>query len=354
VVDWMIAPGLTTSGKPLRWMARPSKDGLSPDAWYSGINQLDGHYSMGIANRFFYFLCQGANPDPKAEDHSLFMPAGFKGIGIDAGARIWYKAVSEYMTPSTGLRTMYAPLVAAATDLFGAGSGEVAAVMNAGAAVNIGAPAAGNGRPVVTFPRDLVDPSSPLGNIGLPTQSYGQSPYGFQAIYYGVPIVPMGEKTKLPVLVANATDPSVVWTAGYPFLAIPYPNDGVGGSSEPVGPAGANGSFDADGNYQAPLIAPKFCMVTATSKEDPLEVGYLPTLVAHLDADGDGEQDAVDMGAFALCYGLPAALGDYLNPGGEPVGYLYFNPYGSDYLGWSFDDYSLQAFTEAFMNAFAQ
>jgi hypothetical protein len=95
-------------------------------------------------------------------------------------------------------------------------------------------------------------------------------------------------------------------------------------------------------------------MVQATSKSDPLAFGFVPTLVAHLDTDGDGEQDAVDMGAFALLYGLPGGVSYYLNPGGEPVGVLYYDYNTGDAIAYSFDDYSLQVFTEAFQNAFAQ
>jgi len=352
--DWMIAPEISPSGTPLRWMDRPSRDGLSPDAWYSGVNQLDGHYSMGVANRFFYFLSQGAGTDKTKNDYSPYLPQGMAGIGIDAAGRIWYKAVSEYMTSATGLRTMYDPLVAAATDLYGAGSPQLAAVQNAAAAVNIGASAAGQVRPLVTFPRDLVDSNSPLGDIGLPTSSYGGSPSGLDPTYYYVPIVPMGESTKLTATVTNASDTAISWSTGWPFLAVPYPNDGLFGSSEPVGPAAPNGAFDADGTYHAPLLGPKFCMVQASSKADPLEFGFLPTLVAHLDTDGDGEQDAVDMGAFALCYGLPYEVSSYLNPHGETVGLLYYDSSTGNSIGYSFDDYSLQVFNEAFQNAFAQ
>ena len=354
VADWVIAREISPTLTPLRYMYKPSLDKLSPDAWYAGIDNLDGHYSMGVPNRFFYFLAMGASTDGTTDTYSPYLPQGMTGIGIDHAAHIWYKAVVEYMTPSTLISTIRGPLLSSATDLYGAGSAEYAAVENALAAVNLGADHAGNLRPLLTIPQTLVDPNSPLGAIGLATESYNQSTNGLQMIYYSVPIIPMGERAKLHVNVANATDPGIHWSAGWPFLAVPYPNDGVDGSNEAVGPAGSNGSFDADGTYLAPLVAPKFAMVQATSVQDPLEYAFLPTLIAHLDTDGDGEQDAVDMGAFALCYSLPSEVTSYVNPTGETVGILYFDPYGTDWIGYSYDDYSLQAFTEAFMNAFAQ
>ncbi|NEE58559.1 M4 family metallopeptidase, partial [Streptomyces sp. SID8455] len=37
------------NGTPLRYMDKPSKDGSSKDAWYSGIGGIDVHYSSGPA-----------------------------------------------------------------------------------------------------------------------------------------------------------------------------------------------------------------------------------------------------------------------------------------------------------------
>src|ERR1043165_8459586 len=42
---WTIGEQLATN--PLRWMYKPSKDGASADAWYSGVGNLDVHYSRG-------------------------------------------------------------------------------------------------------------------------------------------------------------------------------------------------------------------------------------------------------------------------------------------------------------------
>jgi len=356
VANWVIAPEISLSGTPLRNMMKPSKDGLSPDAWYSGIDRLDGHYSMAVPNRFFYFLCEGASADTTSDAFSVYLPGGMQGIGINAGGHIWYKAVTEYMTSGTSILGIRGPLLAAATDLYGAGSTQVAAVANALAAVNLGAPANGQARPLVTFPNNLVDPNSPLASIGIPSESYSGAPGGFDATYDTVPIVPKGETTNLQVNVANTTNTQVTWSTGWPYLMVAFPMDSVDGSQEPVGPSGANGSFDANGVYTAPLQSPTFCMVQATSAADPLEFGFLPTLIANLDTDGDGEQDAVDMATFSLLYSLPLGLADQLDPGAEPVGLLWYDATGAtnNYEGWSFDDFSVQAFTEAFQNAFAQ
>ncbi|HJV21160.1 MAG TPA: M4 family metallopeptidase [Holophagaceae bacterium] len=350
---WQMAPEISPDGKtPLRWMDKPSKDGLSPNAWYAGINNLDGHFSSGVPNRFFYFLVNGASSDSTSDSYSPYMPQGMRGIGIDQAGRIWFKAISEYMTSTTGIRTMRQPLLDAVADLYGADSAQGQAVANALAAVNVGAAYGTAGRPLVTLPNNLVDPYSPLGALGLPTGSYAS--VGIQYLYYTVPMAPIGEKVKLHVNVTNTTNTEVKWSTGWDTLQIPFPNDGGSDGTGASGPMAANGSFDAEGYYHPPLQRPQFCMTRATSQADPLEFAYMPVMTVNLDADGDGENDAVDMGRFALCFNLPRDIADYVNNGGEPTGFIYWSYGDPTVIGHTFDDYTLQAWNEAFMNAFGK
>lgn len=351
-VNWMMAPEISPDGTPLRWMDKPSKDGLSRDAWYAGINNLDGHFTSGVPNRFFYFLVNGASADPTSDTHSPYLPQGMGGIGLDQAARIWFKAMSEYMTRTTGIRTMRQPLLDAVTDLYGLDSVQGQAVANALAAVNVGAAYGTQGRPLVTLPNNLVDPYSPLGVLGLPTGSYAAA--GIQYLYYTVPMAPIGEKVKLHVNVTNTENTAVKWATGWDTLQIPFPNDGGSNGTGASGPMAANGSFDADGFYHAPLTWPKFCMTKATSQADPLEFAYLPVMAVNLDSDGDSENDAVDMGAFALCFNLPRWIIEQVNKNGAPTGYIYWSYGDPTVIGHSFDDYTLQAWNEAFMNAFGR
>ena len=128
--NWTIGEQLAS--KPLRYMAKPSTDGRSPDAWSSSLGSLDVHYSSGPMNRCFYFLSQGA-----ASSASPYLPGGMTGLGNDKAAHIAYLALSGYMTSNTnyaGARTAY---LNAATALYGAGSTEVTAVANAFKAINV-------------------------------------------------------------------------------------------------------------------------------------------------------------------------------------------------------------------------
>ncbi|WP_257314002.1 M4 family metallopeptidase [Geothrix fuzhouensis] len=133
--NWTIGEQLATS--PLRWMYKPSLDGSSPDAWSSTIGNLDVHYSSGPMNRCYYFLSQGATTSGNTS--TTYLPSGMTGIGNDAAARIWFRALSVYMTSSTNYAGARTASISAAKDLYGAGSAQEQAVWNAFHGINVGA-----------------------------------------------------------------------------------------------------------------------------------------------------------------------------------------------------------------------
>ncbi len=127
--------------KALRFMFKPSLDGRSPDCWSSSVGNLDVHYSSGIANHFFYLLAEGP-----------VVPAGFNltpsqlvcngntsitGMGRDAAQKIWYRALSTYMTSNTNYAGARTATLKAAADLFGNGSTQYNAVAAAWTAVSV-------------------------------------------------------------------------------------------------------------------------------------------------------------------------------------------------------------------------
>ena len=133
--NWTIGEQLATS--PLRWMYKPSLDGSSPDAWSSTIGNLDVHYSSGPMNRCYYFLSQGATTSGNTS--TTYLPSGMTGIGNDAAARIWFRALTTYMTSSTNYAGARTASISAAKDLYGAGSAQEQAVWNAFHGINVGA-----------------------------------------------------------------------------------------------------------------------------------------------------------------------------------------------------------------------
>lgn len=124
-------PGET---KALRYMWKPSLDGSSADCWYSGVGSLNVHYSSGVGNHFFYLLAEGSGGTPASPtcDGSVV-----GGIGSAAAARIWYRALTVYMTSNTNYRGARTASLNAAADLYGAGSPEQSAVAAAWSAVNV-------------------------------------------------------------------------------------------------------------------------------------------------------------------------------------------------------------------------
>ncbi|KKZ75651.1 M4 family metallopeptidase [Streptomyces showdoensis] len=137
------------NGTPLRYMDKPSKDGSSKDAWYSGIGGIDVHYSSGPANHFYYLLSEGSGAktiNGVSYDSPTSDGLPVTGIGRDKASLIWFKALTTKFSSNTDYAGARNGTVAAATDLYGATSPEVTAVENAWAAINVG-PRPGGGNP---------------------------------------------------------------------------------------------------------------------------------------------------------------------------------------------------------------
>ncbi|MEW2576614.1 M4 family metallopeptidase [Streptomyces syringium] len=129
------------NGTPLRYMDKPSKDGQSKDAWYSGIGGIDVHYSSGPANHWFYLASEGNGQkeingvkyDSPTSDGLPVTP-----IGRDNAAKIWFKALSQRMQSNTNYAGARDATLWAAGELFGVGSETYNNTANAWAAINVG------------------------------------------------------------------------------------------------------------------------------------------------------------------------------------------------------------------------
>lgn len=113
----------------LRYMDNPAKDGRSPACWSSTLGSLDVHYSSGPANHMFYLLAEGGAS--KCNGNAV------TGIGRDKASRIWYKAISNYMTSSTNYKGARTASLNAAAALYGSSSAEYNAVAAAFSAINV-------------------------------------------------------------------------------------------------------------------------------------------------------------------------------------------------------------------------
>ena len=121
--DYLIGEKILSSGS-LRSMIKPSSDGSSADCWYSGVGNLDVHYSSGVANHFFFLLAEGTNSSygksPTCVSGNTRVATGtgtLTGIGRTAAAKIWYRALTTKMTSSTTYAGARTATIAAAQEL---------------------------------------------------------------------------------------------------------------------------------------------------------------------------------------------------------------------------------------------
>jgi Zn-dependent metalloprotease len=126
-----------TGPKAFRFMYQPSLDGHSPDCYSSKVKDLENvHHSSGVANHFFYLLAEGSAPagGPKSPTCN---GSSIRGIGRTKAARIWYRALTTYMTSTTDYSGGRKATILAARDLYGAGSPETKTVEAAWSAVSV-------------------------------------------------------------------------------------------------------------------------------------------------------------------------------------------------------------------------
>ncbi|WP_245644615.1 M4 family metallopeptidase [Nocardioides jensenii] len=124
-----------------RRMDKPSSDGASQDCWTTGTKNLDVHYSSGVGNHFFYLLAEGSGAKTiggKAHNSPTCNGSTVSGIGRDAAAKIWFRALDVYMTSGTTYAQARTATLNAAKDLYGQGSTQYTAVAAAWSAVSVG------------------------------------------------------------------------------------------------------------------------------------------------------------------------------------------------------------------------
>ncbi|MFB7598885.1 M4 family metallopeptidase [Streptomyces sp. NPDC056160] len=141
--DYLIGEKIVRSGfngTALRYMDKPSKDGNSADCWSASVGNLDVHYSSGVANHFAYLLAEGSGAktvNGVAYNSPTCNNSTVTGIGHDKLGKIWYRALTVYMTSSTNYAAARTATLSAAKDLYGAGSAEYGAVAAAWSAVSV-------------------------------------------------------------------------------------------------------------------------------------------------------------------------------------------------------------------------
>ncbi|WP_421383022.1 M4 family metallopeptidase [Bacillus salacetis] len=131
--DWLVGEDIYTpnkNGDGLRSMSDPTVEG-DPDHYsirYTGTGDNGGvHINSGIGNKAAYLLSQGGT----------HYGVKVTGIGTDKVGKIYYRALTQYLTPSSTFSQLRSAAVQSATDLYGAGSAEVGSVNAAFDAVGV-------------------------------------------------------------------------------------------------------------------------------------------------------------------------------------------------------------------------
>jgi zinc metalloprotease ZmpA len=124
-----------------RRMDNPQLDGSSLNCWRSGAGNVDVHYSSGIGNHFFYLLAEGSGAKTignRQHNSPTCNGSTVTGIGQDAAAEIWFRALDVYMTSNTNYAGARTATLNAARDIYGDGSPQYNAVAAAWSAVSVG------------------------------------------------------------------------------------------------------------------------------------------------------------------------------------------------------------------------
>ncbi|GKU78934.1 M4 family metallopeptidase [Paenibacillus sp. L3-i20] len=132
--NWLLGDDIYTPNIPgdaLRSLEDPAAYN-QPDHYsnrYTGTADNGGvHINSGINNKAFYLLAQGGT------HYGITVT----GIGRTDAAKILYRTLTLYLTPSSNFTAIRAASIQAATDLFGATSTQVNSVKNSYAAVGVG------------------------------------------------------------------------------------------------------------------------------------------------------------------------------------------------------------------------
>jgi Zn-dependent metalloprotease len=128
------------NGTPLRYLDRPSRDGVSRDCWSPTLGALDVHYSSGPLNHWFFLASEGSGGktiNGVSYNSPTCNASTVTGIGHDKAARIWYRSLTTYLTSSSTYAAAREGAIQSARDLYGATSAECTSVEASFSAIDV-------------------------------------------------------------------------------------------------------------------------------------------------------------------------------------------------------------------------
>ena len=131
---------LNGNGTPLRYMDKPSKDGVSFDCYSSRVGRSDPHYSSGPLNHWFYLASEGSGAktingvnynSPTCNGSTV------TGAGHLAVEKVWYRAMATKLTSRATYTTARDGAIASAVELYGVNSPVCKSVESAFNAISV-------------------------------------------------------------------------------------------------------------------------------------------------------------------------------------------------------------------------
>ncbi|MDQ3799190.1 MAG: M4 family metallopeptidase, partial [Acidobacteriota bacterium] len=213
-----------TAGDALRYMNNPHLAGNGgytsdddPDHYaerYTGTADSGGvHINSGIANHAFYLAAAGGTHHRSG--------VAVTGMGPNDAAKIWYRALTVYMTSSTNFAGARTAMLNSATDLFGSTSAQYNTIATAWCAVGVGTcPGGGTPTPTPGGGTELLTnggfegSASPwvgsgTGYFYVASGNYPQAGTGY--IYFGVNNSTTGQSYQQVTIPSTATGTLTFW-----------------------------------------------------------------------------------------------------------------------------------------------
>jgi Zn-dependent metalloprotease len=169
VGDYLIGEEIDINGNgtPLRYQDKPSRDGSSPNCWSSSVSGLDPHYSSGPLNHWFYLASEGSGAktiNGVSYDSPTCDGQSMSGIGRAKVEKVWYRALSTYLTSGSTYKDARNAAIRSAKDLYGDGT-ECTGIQNAFDAIAV--PAGAQSCSGATDPGDPPSGDNLLQNPGF-------------------------------------------------------------------------------------------------------------------------------------------------------------------------------------------
>ncbi|MEZ0578734.1 M4 family metallopeptidase [Nocardioides sp. MH1] len=191
VPDYLIGEEIDINGNgtPLRYMDKPSKDGLSRDCWSSTLGSLNPHYSSGPLNHWFYLASEGSGAktiNGVSYNSPTCNGSTVTGVGRDKVEKVWYRALSVYLTSTSNYAAARNAAIKAANDLYASDPSVCQGIAAAFSAIAVAAGTATcsggqTGGPTVTNPGSRTSTvGTAISNVTL-SATGGTSPYTWTA-----------------------------------------------------------------------------------------------------------------------------------------------------------------------------